>query len=224
MNRRLCSTIAFTLLFGLSACTQYPAERGPVNEQGLTTLTQSSFDELAIRSSTDFKQYRKLKIEPLTVSYDKTRRHDSLNRKADAFEFDEREMALFNEQFRKAFSGTWGERYGWELTEETAADVIVIKASITDLYLYASIKNNEILPTKAATNESSRMVINLDLVDGQSGELLLQSSGKKTTGFRGTGVGSMTRTSSVRYWSDAFQAFRQWANLLANQVGDIPTS
>ncbi len=211
------ATIAFTLLALLTACSQH-AEKGPINDQGLTTLSQKSFDQLAIRSSTDFSQYRKLKIEPVTVSYDETRRYDSLNRKKSAFEFDERELGLFNEQFSKGISASMGDRFGWELTDESGAEVVVVKATVTDMYLYASIKNNEVLPNKAATNESSRMIINLDLVDGQSGELLLQSSGKKLTGYRGSGVSSMTRTSSVRYWNDAFQAFRQWGNLLATQI------
>lgn len=221
MNTFFQATIVLTLLALLAACSQNPAERGPVTEEGLTTLTQSAFDELAIRANSNFSQYRKFKIEPLTVSYDDTRRYDSLNRKKSAFEFDERELALFNEQFSKGLSSAWGDRFGWELTEETGADVIVVKATVTEMYLYASIKNNEVLPSKAATNESSRMVINLELVDSQSGEFLLRSSGKKITGLRGTGVGTMTRTSSVRYWSDAFQAFRQWGNLIATQIEDF---
>ncbi len=221
MNRLFHTTLTLTLLALLAACSQHPAERGPVNEQGLTTLSHSAFDELAILASTDFSQYRKFKIEPLTVTYDDTRRTDALNRKKSAFEFDERELALFNEQFSKALTSAWGDRFGWELTTETGADVILVKANVSDMYLYASIKNNEVLPSKAATNESSRMVINLDLVDSQTGELLLQSSGKKTTGLRGSGVSNMTRVSSVRYWSDAYQAFRQWANLIATQIEDM---
>ncbi|MCP3907096.1 MAG: DUF3313 domain-containing protein [Oceanicoccus sp.] len=217
------TTIAITLVTLIAACSQI-AERGPVNKQGLTTLNHSTFDQLAIRSGTDFSQYRQLKIEPVTVSYDDSRRYDSLNRKKSVFEFDERELALFNQQFSKGLSAAWGERFGWKLSEEAGADVIILKATVTDLYLYAAIKNDEILPHKAATHESSRMVIKLDLIDGESGELLLQSSGKKTTGLTGSGVNTMTRVSSVRYWSDAFQAFRQWGHLLATQIEDMTSS
>ena len=222
MKKLFRATIVFTLLSLLLACSQHPAARGPTNEQGLTTLTHSAFDKLAIRANTDFSQYRQFKIETLTVSYDNTRRIDLLNRKKSVFEFDQRELALFNKQFSKGLTNAWGKRFGWKLTEETGADVIVVKATITDMYLYASIKNNEVLPNTVFTNENSRMVINLDLVDSQSGELLLQSSGKKTTGLRqGTGINNMTRNSSVRYWSDAFQAFRQWGNLLAMEIEGI---
>jgi hypothetical protein len=202
----------------LAACATQTPESGPVNEQGLSPITNSNFDELLIRPDANFNQYRKIKIEAVTVSYDDRRRTDTLNRRKEAFQFDERELAMFNQQFVKAVSSQWQKAFGWELTEETGSDVIVVKAEVTDLYLYASIKNNEIYPTKAATNESSRMVIHLSLLDSQSGEVLLDSQGKKITGLRGSGVNTMTRTSSVRYWSDAHQAFRQWATQLASQI------
>ena len=126
MKKLFRATIVFTLLSLLLSCSQHPAARGPTNEQGLATLTHSAFDKLAIRASTDFSQYRRFKIETLTVSYDNTRRIDLLNRKNSVFEFDQRELALFNKQFSKGLTKAWGKRFGWKLTEETGADVIVV--------------------------------------------------------------------------------------------------
>jgi hypothetical protein len=207
-----------SLLLLLGACATQTPELGPVNDQGLSPVTNSSFDELLIRPGANFSQYNKIKIEPVSVSYDDQRRTDSLNRHKDAFEFNEKELALFNQQFIKAFSDQWLQSFGWELTDETGSGVIVVKAQVTDLYLYASIKNNNVYPTQTITNESSRMEIHLSLIDSQSGEKLLDSQGKKTTGIRGSGVNTMTRISSVRYWGDVHQAFRQWAGQLARQI------
>ena len=59
------------------------------------------------------------------------------------FQFDEKELAILNKRFSKAVSTVWMDKMGWQLTEEAGANVITVKADISDLYLYASIKNDE---------------------------------------------------------------------------------
>ena len=202
----------------ISGCSTQTPQYGSTNEEGLVSITNSSFDQLLIRQHTDFSKYRKIKFEPLLVSYDDQPRYDALNRGKDAFQFDDKEMDMFNKQFVKAISSEWKNSFGWDLTEDTGDDVIVVKTTITDLYLYASIKNDEVLPHQAFTNESSKMVIQLSLFDGKTQQRLLESKGSKTTGLRGSDTRSMTSLSSVRYWSDSYQAFRQWASLLTSQM------
>ena len=202
------------VILTLTACAHQVPEPGPLNDQGLTTYSHRAFEELAIQQPIDFSQYKKIKFDPVTVAYDDANRSDVLNRGVDAFQFDDRELAVFNRQFLKGFSTAWQKQFGWEVTDAVGSDVILVKAAIVDLYLYGSIKNNKPLPGTTITDESSKMVIEVTLLDSQSGKVLLNSRGKKTTGWRG----QMTRTSSVSYWNDAYQAFLQWASLLGNQI------
>lgn len=213
----LQSISSILFIFTLAACANQPPQPGAVNDKGLTTYSHNSFEELAIRQATDFSLYKKIKIDPITVAYSDTKRNDILNRGDEAFQFDDKELEKFNQQFVKGLSAGWGKQFGWEVTDESASDVILVKAAIVDLYLYGSIKNNEILPSATITDETSKMVIELTLVDSQNGSVLLESRGKKTTGWRG----QMTRASSVTYWNDAYQAFLQWANLIGNQIDHI---
>ncbi|GEM_PF-6303922 len=198
----------------LTACANQTPEPSPMNAQGLTTFQHSAFDKLEINRSIDFSQYKKIKFDPATVAYNGTHRRDLLNRGEEAFQFDERELEIFNRQLVKGFSSAWAQQFGWEVTEETGSDVILVRAAIVDMYLYASIKNDEILPHSSITDESSKMTIKLSLLDSQSEQLLLTAQGKKTTGWRG----QLTRTSSVSYWNDAYRAFLQWASLVGNQI------
>lgn len=202
-------------IFTLAACTSQTPQPGPVDDRGLTTYSHNAFEKLAIRRTTDFSTYKKIKIDPVTVAYDDTKRRDLLNRGNEAFQFDDKELEIFNRQFEKGVSTAWKKQFGWEVTNETGSGVILVKAAIVDLYLYGSIKNDEILLHTTITDESSKMVIELTLLDSQNGSVLLESRGKKTTGWHG----QMTRTSSVSYWSDAYQAFLQWASMLGNQIG-----
>ncbi|MEH6558627.1 MAG: hypothetical protein V7459_09055 [Oceanicoccus sp.] len=205
------------LTFTLAACANQSPQPGSVNDEGLTTYSHNSFEELAIRQTTDFGLYKRIKIDPVTVAYSDKKRSDMLNRGDEAFQFDDKELEKFNRQFVKGLSVAWGKQFGWEVTDESASDVILVKAAIVDLYLYGSIKNNEILPSTTITEESSKMVIELTLVDSQNGSVLLESRGKKITGWRG----QMTRTSSVTYWNDAYRAFLQWASLIGNQIDHL---
>lgn len=211
-------TIIPLLLGLLAGCSAMKSSDGPIDAEGLAQREHGTLDRLLVRPTTDFASYRKVKIEPITVSFSKDRRYDSLHRGKDAFTFNEREQARFNQQFVNALSMQWNKAFGWELTDEPGDDVIVVKTQVTDLYLYASIKNNTIYPSKTFAYETSKMVISMQMLDSDSGEVLLRSSGKKRTGENKAGAGSLTRVSSVSYWNDAYQAFRQWAAVIGTQI------
>ena len=70
------------------------------------------------------------------------------------------------------------------------------------------------------------MNIRVQLLDSVSGELLLDSNGRKTTGRSAseTRYNISDQVSSVRYWNDAYHAFRQWASLLGTQIQAVNTS
>lgn len=204
----------------LTACTSTtPYQLGPVGKDGLASVEKSTFDELAIHPQKQFRQYKKMLIEPINVSFSERRRStDNLNRRQEDFQFDEKELSIFNRQFSKAVTKRWGDALGWEPTDQPGPDVIIVRAAVTDLYLFASIKNDLIQPTYTLTNESSTMVLSVQLVDSQTGEVLLRSKDKKTTGQIDTGISNMTRLNSVKYWSDAYQTFSQWAGALSKYL------
>jgi Protein of unknown function (DUF3313) len=215
------SSIIIATLLGLAGCSPTPTVIGPTNDQGLAEIKHNSFEQLLIRPDTNFKQYHKIIIEPITVTYSDQKHYDNLNRGEKAFQLDQRELEKFNQQFIKAFSSKWQDSFAWKLTDQKGEDVIIVKAAISDFYLYASIKNDKILPHYAATRDSSKMIIHLSLLDSISGEVLLDSRGKKVIGRNTTGSSDLTPVSSVRYWHDSYQGFRQWASLLGRHIGGL---
>jgi hypothetical protein len=208
----LCIAIAIPLAACNTSALQTP---GAVNSQGLTTYPTSNFDELAIKSDVDFSRYTKVKFEPISVSYDERRRQYGPQLTDKDFQFSESEQATFNKQFVDAISNNWNKTLGWELTEEIGDDVILVKASVSDLYLYASIKHNLPHQSTSYTNETSRMVISLDLYDSNSGELLLTSEDKKITGESNNTMRPLQKVNSVTYWHDAYNMFQRLASQLS---------
>jgi Protein of unknown function (DUF3313) len=201
----------------LAACaSNQPYQLGNMGEDGLSNVEDTSFNELAIRPDRQFSQYKKLIIEPISVAYsDRRRPSNRLNLGPEDFQLDEKELKIFNKQFVRAFERQWAKKLGWELTDQPGEDVVILRANVTDFYLYASIKNDNVQPTRTFANESSRMVLNLQLIDSQTGEVILRSKDKKTTGWPNSDISTMRVLNSVRYWSDAYQAFTQWASTLS---------
>jgi len=182
--------------------------------EGLSSVSDSSFDELYIRQGTDFNRYKKVFIKPILVNYsDKRRQTSGLYKPAD-FEFDEKELKQFQDQFVKAVTNQWD----WELTQQLDKDAIILEVVANDFYLYGSIKNDKPFATDTLTYESSSMDILAKLRDGQTGELLLVSNDKRKTGSSRSGVGSLQKLTSVRYFNDAYHAFNRWAGGMSKYI------
>ncbi len=211
---------AFLTIFTLftTGCMTPASDNSDITPSGLTTISDDRLDNLAIRPGVDFEQYRKIKIEPLEISYSERKAVDAIHNQPEDFQFDEKELSIFNEKFAKGISKTWQERFGWEQTEGTGPDVLLVRAKITDLYLYSSIKNDKPFRRTSFVNESSTMDIQLTLVDSSSGEVVFDSKGRQKTGRKGSGTDTMQRINSVSYWNDVYQAFRQWASILGKHI------
>lgn len=229
------STTILTLLLGLllAACASVDKqEPKDYEEEGLDTVQKTSRSELYIRPDIALPLYKKLYIEPITVSYS-SQKHTNITGQTEAdFQLDDNELAVFRQQIIKAVSEVWNtsienrtvvetleqvkpsEVSGDEQYPETTR-ILIMKISITDLYLFASIKNNQPGRTTTLLDESSKMVINMDLLDAESGEVLLRSIDHRTTGYRS---GPKRQFSSVVYFNDVYQTFRSWINQLSARL------
>lgn len=206
---------AFALLLCLGLLTSACSTPTPLNttpdKDGLSQIESQYFDELYRLPNLDLTQYHKILFEPLQVSYSDQKRGYTFNSRAKDFQFDDKELAIFREKFTQAFSQQWQNNPGWTQTSQPGPDVLVVQASVSELYLYGSIKNNRIAPNTTLTNETSKMLFTLKLIDSESGKTLLRISDRKITGHPGTGIQDMQAINSIRYWQDAYQAFRQLA-------------
>jgi hypothetical protein len=226
------ATLSLILSLALEACSSF--EQQPIKDyeqQGLDTVHKDSRSELYIRPDITIPLYHKLYIEPITVSYSSQKHTNSPGFNESDFQFDDSELAKFQEQFNKAISEAWSKADNHvvlsELNptqegdqtntaeQETNDDTLIMRVSITDLYLYASIKNNKAGRNTALVNESSKMVINMELLDARTNEVFIRSIDRRTTGYSS---GPERQMSSVSYFNDVHQTFRSWINQLASRL------
>ena len=178
----------------------------------------SPMDELYIRSTSQFSQFRHFYFEPLTVTYSRQKRSDSLNRPATDFKFDKKEMAIFEQKFQTSFSQQWQQIHNWTAAQQPGVGVLVVRATVSDLFLYASIKNNSRSPSASLADETSKMQLQIELIDAANQQVLLRMRDQKTTGRPGAGSQQMTRVTSVSYWHDVQRMFRRTAISLSHYL------
>lgn len=192
-------TFILSLVLLTTACSQQP-QRDPINSEGFISINRSSFKTLLIRPEHTLSQYTQILIEPASVSYNHLNRSHTLHTRSTDFEFNEKELAKFNNPITKALANQWKKDFGWELTEKAGKNVVRARITIMYLYLFVSIKNKIILPNVVFTNENSRMQIHLTLSDSMSNLTLLTSSGIRKTGIPGKNIHSLTPFSTTKYW------------------------
>lgn len=201
MKSRIFSSLLALLL--LTGCASTP-DLSDTTSDGLQRVNDSRFDELYIRSGFDISQYQHINIKPITITYDEKRRTNSLNLRNKDFQFNELELARFQEQINKGLS----QGIGIEINDSEKS--LIIKTAVTEHYLTASIKNNNIQPTKTFTEESSRMVVTTELIDAESQQVLLRAKGLRKTGLNRGGIHNVSRMNSVTYWQDVYRSFRSF--------------
>ena len=207
--------LAVTTLLLISCAN---TDQQAISADGLTGVN-SPMNELYIRDGSDFGQYRQFYFEPLTVAYSKQKHNDNLNRREADFQFDNNELAIFEQKFQAGFSQQWQQQLNWSQAEQPSAGVLIVRAAVSDLYLYASIKNDSRSPDVALANETSKMQLQIELVDAANQHVLLRMRDQKTTGQFNSGTQSMMPVTSVSYWHDAQRMFRQTANSLSRYLG-----
>lgn len=125
------------------------------------------------------------------------------------------------EEFRVVFTKELEQKGGYQITTEAAADVLVLRPAIINLWPAAP---DTRAPGRTTTvvNSAGRMTLYLELYDAKTDELLARVLDPRAA--RGTGGNSVSN--SVINKSEADRILRRWANILrqhldaATQVSD----
>lgn len=226
------ATLSLLLSLALAACsTVDQSEPKDYQQEGLDTVHKNSRSELYIRPDITLPLYHKVYIEPINVSYSSQKHNNSPGLKESDFQFDDSELALFQEQFKKAITEVITSKEGTividelnlpqgddeisEAQQQELEDTLIMRISITDLYLNASIKNNKAGRNTALVNESGKMVIHMDLLDASTKKVMIRSKNHRTTGYKSGPPRQMT---SVSYFNDVYQTARSWINQLSSRL------
>jgi len=201
--------ISIAMLAGAAVAAPQPAPAPAQFGQGLVTWLSKNLDEVDIRPNTDLGAYRKVMIDPATVTFEKgwlkninyTRdisrwiTPDDQQRIAD-------DMATnMNRVVADIFRGR-----GYEVVDAAGPGVLRLTPSVTDLFLNApdvQMAN----PSREFSINTADASLNLDVRDSVSGTLLAHVV-DRSTAREMQHLPKYTSSVTNLFWMDAL--FRQW--------------
>lgn len=178
---------------------------------GLVKVKPQRFDTAYLLPGADFRPYRRLLAEPVTVAFRKewlrqvnvgTRLPERVT-EADAKEIARRARELFAEEFREAFREA-----GFEFAESPAEDVLRVRAGVIDLYLAAPDVDSSAL-TRVYTMEPGEATLFVELLDSTSGALLGRAIDEREL----RDIGRFRIANRVTNEADLRVLFRRWAEI-----------
>lgn len=207
-NARL-STIACALLLGLSAVPAVAGETPAVTHDGLERVERKDVDLLYTRPGASLAGYKRVAILDCHVAFRKNWQRDQSsagNRVSDK-EMQDIKTRLAAE-FRKVFVDELQGQGGYQVVDEAASDVLVLRPAIIDLDVTAP----DVMTagrSRSFTTSAGGMTMYVEFFDGATGEILARAADRE----RARDSGRMTWTTSITNRQEADRMLRKWAKL-----------
>lgn len=217
MNRTLVSLtlLSSALLLPLAVTAEDWPE---VTENGLHRVHGTEASVVYADPAADLSLYQRIKLQDATVAFKKNwlREHRSASRSvlrvtSSDMEKIKKDLAeLFHKEFTQALQES-----GYEVTDETASDVLLIKPSIINLDVNAP-DTLSAGRSRSYTQSAGEMTLYVELYDSVTGDLLAKAQDRKKDRYSSY----YTWTSSVTNKAAASRIIKGWAEILVNALNE----
>ena len=189
--------------------------RQDISHDGLELRDVRGLDEVWVRPGTDFGQYQTIRVEPVEVAFDPhwdPRRTGSRLRLSEADR--ERIRADAAELFDRTFQREIERSDRFQLTDTDAADTLVFKPRIVDLFINAP--EDRLTPgmTRTFVSEFGRVTLIGELRDAETGAIVARIADRE-----------IARATRQLEFTDRFineregqRIFARWARSLVNEL------
>lgn len=170
-----------------------------VTVDGLYPVKHTRIDVAYAKPDLDLSQYNKVMVAPVSIAYKKR-----------SFELGEEQIERMEEYFIAALNDQLTEE-GYEIVGSPGPDVLLVEASIVDLYVNRP-PERSVGRTTVFTASSGEMTLIGELKDSKSGEILVRFADRQQPRSH------WARSTSVSEWSEVRRAFRFWAGILQERL------
>jgi hypothetical protein len=210
MFRALIIACAVTLLSAPAGMRVASAAEPPKEWDGLELRPSSSVDRLYVRPGASLAGYKRIRLEPLQVAFDKNwdpnRGSAGVNRLT-AQDFEKIKKALA-EEFAKVCAQELA-KGGYVLVKEPGDDVLDVQPFVVDLYIAAPQKQTAGRST-TYTSDAGHMTLVAELRDSDTNQILARVVDQRNASQSGT----YQLTTSVSNMGAARQIIARWASAL----------
>ncbi|MBV8146944.1 MAG: DUF3313 domain-containing protein [Gammaproteobacteria bacterium] len=214
-ERNVTRRLALTLLAGGALLAllpgPLPADEPPQDWDGLARVKSKKLDHVYKLPGADFSGYRRVRLDPIEVEFDKNwKPNDSTRAPSERLtdsDLQKIKKALADE-FRKVFTEELGKN-GYPVVEEDGADVMRVSAAIANLYINAPDRMSA-GRSRTYTTNAGHMTLVAELRDSVTGQLMARA----VDSVQGRDTGPFMITNSVTNMSAARNALSKWARVL----------
>ncbi len=215
MQKTLLSSILIAGMAAVPAAAIADSEVPEVSLDGLELVEKDRRGEIYAEPGVDWSTYSRIKLDKATVAFKKNWMRDQ-NRgrpfKVRAEDM-ERIKADLSELFDEVFSKELSEKGDYDITTESAGDVMRITPRIVDLDVNAPDTRSPGI-TQSYTEQAGRMTLKLEIYDSVTGDLIAATSNRQESPRRGY----YQWTTSVSNRADARRMLERWAKDLRERL------
>ena len=202
----LLAAAALAVLLPALAADQPPAEW-----DGLVRVNSKQIDHLYKLPEADFSGYRRVRLDPIEVEFDKNWKPNASERSPSARlsnEDIEKIKKTLAEEFRKVFTEELT-RNGYPVVSEDGDDVLRVSAAIVNLYITAPEKMSA-GRSRTYTTNAGHMTLVAELRDSVTGKLMARA----VDSVQARDTGTFMISNSVTNLAAARTALNKWAGVL----------
>ena len=193
------------------------ADEPPQEWDGLARVSSKKLDHLYKLPEADFSGYKRVRLDPIEVEFDKNWKPNASERSPSRRLTDSDIVKIkeaLAEEFRKVFTEELT-RNGYPVVSEDGEDVLRVSAAIVNLYINAPEKMSA-GRSRTYTTSAGHMTLVAELRDSVTGKLMARA----VDSVQGRDTGNFQITNSVTNLSAARTALSKWARILREGMDD----
>ena len=222
MNSSRISITLMALMLSIMTISPLWAKKNPpaVNDEGMVLVKDSRLAIVYADPGADLSIYRRIWLKDTTVALKKNWQRDQ--NRGYSFKVRDSDMEKIKHDIATVFREVFTTELldgGFELTEEAAEDVLIVKPAIVDLDINAP-DIQHATRSMSFSESAGEMTLNLELFDSVSNDKIARATDRQRDFQRGY----IEWRTSVSNRADARRMIRPWAKALTDALDEARSS
>ena len=215
----LIAVLSLFIATSVSAKKQDPPE---VTVDGLHLVPDSKLALVYAEPGADLAPYQRVQLLDAYVAFKKNWERDQRTKSARNFSVSSRDIEKIKSSLAEEFQTVFIEALeeaGYEVTDETGDDVMIVRPAIINLDVNAP---DTLQPgrTNVYTSSAGEMTLYIELYDSVTGDIIAKAIDRQ---FDRNNPGFYTWTNSMTNRSAALRILKGWAGILVNALNEAKT-
>ncbi len=225
MKIRISFPLLLTAVLGLFAANSADAQKQEfpdVTVNGLHRVPDSKLAIVYAEPGADLSPYKRVQLLDAYVAFTKNWERDQRSRSATSFRINSKDIEKIKNSLAAEFQTVFKnalEEAGYQVTDETGEDVMIIRPAIINLDITAP-DTPHVGRINSYTSSAGEMTLYIELYDSLTGDIIAQALDRR---IDRSNAGFYTWTNSVTNRSAAQRILKGWANILVNALSEART-